>query len=178
MIDELSFKPTGYAYRVDDRVWAGEYPVWEYDGVAGKKELDMFLDFGIDCFFDLTEKGEMPQYECFLPVNAKRYTMPIPNGCVPASVRRLVDEFKRMDEMLSGNSGKRIYIHCKGGVGRTGTVVACYFVYFKGLPADEAIAEMRRRYAYHGRSAWMSAPETKGQCDFVAEFANSYGLYM
>ena len=45
---------------------------------------------------------------------------------------------------------------------------------FKGMSADDALAEMRRRFATHGRSAWMSAPETEAQVNFIREFANTY----
>ena len=34
-MDDLRYKPTGYSYRVDDNVWAGEYPVWEWNMVQG-----------------------------------------------------------------------------------------------------------------------------------------------
>lgn len=61
-----------------------------------------------------------------------------------------------------------------GGGGRTGTIVACYYIYFKEMSADDALAEMRRRFATHGRSAWMSAPETEAQVNFIKEFANTY----
>ena len=68
----------------------------------------------------------------------------------------------------------KLYIHCVGGVGRTGTIVACYYIYFKEMSADDALAEMRSRFATHGRSAWMSAPETEAQVNFIREFANAY----
>ena len=29
--DDMKYKPTGYSYRVDENVWAGEYPVWEWE---------------------------------------------------------------------------------------------------------------------------------------------------
>lgn len=71
-------------------------------------------------------------------------------------------------------SDARIYIYCLGGVGRTGTIVACYYIYFRGMSCEQAVAEMRRRFAEHGRSAWMSAPETQAQLDFVKTFAETY----
>ena len=56
----LKYKPTGYSYRVDDNVWAGEYPVWEWEQGAKMRQLKLFTDFGINYFLDLTENGEMP----------------------------------------------------------------------------------------------------------------------
>jgi hypothetical protein len=53
-------------------------------------------------------------------------------------------------------------------------MVACYYIYFKGMSADEALAEMRKGFATHGRSAWMSAPENQAQVNFIYEFAATY----
>ena len=171
--DDLKYKPTGYSYRVDENVWAREYPVWEWEQGARIRQLKLFTDFGINYFLDLTENGEMPPYAPFLTNNIGRHTFPIPNGCVPHSVKWVVDLFRIINGVLNKPETK-LYIHCHGGVGRTGTIVACYYIYFKGMPADDALAEMRRRFATHGRSAWMSAPETEAQVNFIKEFANTY----
>lgn len=83
---ELKYKPTGYSYCVDDNVWAGEYPVWEWEQSARIRQLKLFTDFGINYFLDLTENGEMPPYAPFLVNSIGRHTFPIPNGCVSNSV--------------------------------------------------------------------------------------------
>jgi atypical dual specificity phosphatase len=36
-----------------------------------------------------------------------------------------------------------VAVHCGGGLGRTGTLLACYLVSAEGLPADAAIARVR-----------------------------------
>ena len=40
--------------------------------------------------------------------------------------------------------GGRVAVHCLGGIGRTGTMIACYLV-STGMTADQAVAEVRRR---------------------------------
>lgn len=40
--------------------------------------------------------------------------------------------------------GGRVAVHCLGGVGRTGTLIACYLVH-EGWSAEDAISEVRRR---------------------------------
>ncbi len=169
----MQYKPTGYSYRVDDNVWAGEYPVWEWDESARMRQLKLFIDFGINCFLDLTESGEMPPYAPLLPDHIGRCSFPIPNGSIPDGVGQVADMFRSLDKMLAARPDVKLYIHCVGGVGRTGMMVACYYIYFKGMTADEALAEMRRRFASHGRSAWMTAPETQAQIDFIRTFADT-----
>ena len=57
--EELRYKPTGYSYRVDENVWAGEYPVWEWEQGARIRQLKLFTDFGINYFLDLTENEDI-----------------------------------------------------------------------------------------------------------------------
>jgi protein-tyrosine phosphatase family protein len=58
---------------------------------------------------------------------------------------------------------ERVEVACMGGVGRTGTTLACIAV-LDGVPAGEAVGYVRRHY--HRR-----AVETPGQRRFVAGFS-------
>ena len=40
-------------------------------------------------------------------------------------------------------AGKAAAVHCGGGLGRTGTVLACYLASSEGLGAEEAIQRVR-----------------------------------
>ena len=166
----LSHKPIGYSYRVEDRIYAGEYPVSEWDQGVRMSQLRLFTDFGITDFLDLTPTGEMPPYEQFLPSGVRRHTFPIPNWGVPESVGAVCGLFDRVSAMLEERPGMNLYIHCHGGVGRTGTIVACWYIY-RGMDFDAALAQMRRRFATNPRSAWSHAPENQLQLDFIREFA-------
>jgi len=44
--------------------------------------------------------------------------------------------------MAALQAGQRIFLHCKGGLGRTGTVAACLLIE-SGMPAEEAIVQVR-----------------------------------
>ncbi|MBB2890728.1 protein-tyrosine phosphatase family protein [Flexivirga oryzae] len=58
---------------------------------------------------------------------------------------------------------ERVEVACMGGLGRTGTALACLTI-LDGLPAADAIAYVRAHYE-HG------AIETPGQAAYVADFA-------
>lgn len=169
--EELKYKPVVYSYRVDENIWAGEYPVWAWDRGERMAQLKLYTDFGITDFLDLTQYGEMPPYEEFLPANCHRSTFPIANGMFPTSVESVVGLFQELAALFSASPDCRLYIHCHGGVGRTGTIVTCWYIWSEHLSFDEALAKMRNGFAHHGRSAWMSAPETEAQLDFIRKFA-------
>ena len=57
--------------------------------------------------------------------------------------------------------GHRVYVHCWGGVGRTGTVLGCLAVE-RGVPPEKALGELERLRARTQR-AWREAPETAEQ---------------
>lgn len=59
--------------------------------------------------------------------------------------------------------GRQITVHCRGGYGRTGTMLACYLI-SQGSTADEAIEKVR--------TARPGSIETRGQERFVREFEN------
>ncbi len=65
-------------------------------------------------------------------------------------------------QALARAEAERVEVACGGGVGRTGTALACLAV-LDGVPAREAVAYVRRHYAPR-------AVETPWQRRFVAEF--------
>ena len=48
-----------------------------------------------------------------------------------------------IDQMVS--KGKTIYIHCKEGYGRSPTMVAAYFIRFKGMAVEAAISTIKQK---------------------------------
>ncbi|MGH3815245.1 MAG: protein-tyrosine phosphatase family protein [Pseudonocardiaceae bacterium] len=60
-------------------------------------------------------------------------------------------------------SGQRVEVACNGGMGRTGTVIAC-MAFLAGHPADDAVGWTRRHYRSH-------AVETPAQRRWIRWFA-------
>ena len=70
-----------------------------------------------------------------------------------------------LDQALE--AGHTVYVHCWGGVGRTGTVVGCYLVRH-GMTGDEALDWLRGVWPSVEQSAWhTSTPETREQQRYV-----------
>ena len=156
-------------------VYAGEYPGDKY-GEKATEKLKRMYHFGIRHFIDLTEEGELCPYNHLLPSDTTYTRFPIPDCGVPKSiesVRRLllrIEELKKMEGY--------VYEHCWGGVGRTGTIVACYLSQNSEEPdLNKTLEVLRGRFSEMPKSAYRETPETKEQIDFIEQFINSNKAY-
>ena len=66
-------------------------------------------------------------------------------------------------------AGETVYVHCYGGIGRTGTVIGCWLVR-RGLNGEEALSYIaaRRAGTPDGRRA---SPETSAQRALVLNWS-------
>lgn len=159
---------------VPGKFLAGEYP-YARDGAEGRRRLRWLLEQGVDLCLDLTEAGESG-LEIYLPAfleeasrlgkQAWHQRNPIPDMGVPSvpQMRRILDE---LDQALS--LGRTVYLHCYGGIGRTGTVVGCYLVRH-GMSGPQALAQIARWRA-ETPDGWRPSPETRPQTDLVLRWA-------
>jgi protein-tyrosine phosphatase len=73
-----------------------------------------------------------------------------------------------LDEALSQDH--KIYLHCVGGIGRTGMAVGCYLVRH-GRSGQEALDELARLYRSAGQSAFYAvSPENGRQVTFIRDW--------
>jgi predicted protein tyrosine phosphatase len=159
--------PSADSYWVVPRLLlAGEYPGAPTETKARAK-LGVLLAAGVREFVDLTEAGEYnlrPYWptvqklaaERGLAVNHTRLAIPDMGTPSQGHMKAILDT---IDAAVA--AGRGVYVHCFGGIGRTGTVVGCYLVRH-GAEAEAALAEIAARRAGtpdgHRRS-----PETEEQ---------------
>jgi ADP-ribosyl-[dinitrogen reductase] hydrolase len=149
---------------VPGKVLAGEHP----GGTtveATRDRLQRLTAAGVECFMDLTEPSELKPYDPELPISIEYLRKPIRDHGIPAQRGHMVEILDCIQDAVE--SGRCVYIHCRAGIGRTGTVVGCLLVE-RGLPGEAALDELNRLWQRCERSQnWGSVPETDAQVDFV-----------
>ncbi len=131
------------------------------------------LQAGIDCFIDLTQRDEgLESYAGIAAQEASRLGTEfvherhaIVDMSVPRSPQETAGGLDAIDEALDAD--KNVYVHCWGGIGRTGTVVGCWLVRH-GMTGDEALAEIAERWrGMENRYRHPRSPQTAQQRAYV-----------
>ena len=170
-------RPRPYAncyWLVPGRLLAGEHPGSIRPGICVAK-LDALLDSGVRRFIDLT--GEREREPSYLPILLERAALravvvrhqrfAIPDFGVPTiAVMRAA-----LDAIYDAHAaGDLVYLHCWGGVGRTGTVVGC-LLREQGMTAAEALTLISRKWlSMEKRPRYPSSPETSEQIEFIEQW--------
>ncbi len=164
---------------------AGEYP-FSFVEEEGRGRLRAFLDAGIRLFVDLTEAKESgrtgpldPYADALLEEAAARglsvrtVRHPVRDMSVPAG-----DGLERIVAELEGavERAEPAYVHCWGGIGRTGTAVASFLARHHGVTGDEALALLDVLWQDVPKSAiFPESPQTEEQRRAVRRFAGNGG---
>jgi ADP-ribosylglycohydrolase len=67
--------------------------------------------------------------------------------------------------------GRRVYLHCRAGIGRTNVVAGCWIA-SRGGGGEAALERLNRQWRGSARaSSWSTVPETHAQAEFVRGWA-------
>jgi len=142
-----SAKPDPNTYWVvPGKLFAGEYP-GARDLEEARQRLRRFLAAGVRHFIDLTEAGELQPYAELLTEEAGPGTsykrIPIDDVSVPDEPKAMAEIIAAIDHAIA--EGGITYVHCRGGVGRTGLAVACW-LQERGQTPDQAVADLADKW--------------------------------
>lgn len=167
-----STRPHPNCYWVEPgRLLAGEYPgASQVD--AARRKLQQILAVGVTFFLDLTSPADgLAPYAELLTAEAQATNrtviyrrLTIPDYSVP-SVAQMAQTLDVIDAALAADHV--IYVHCWGGIGRTGTVIGCYLVRH-GYSGEAALAQLAHLWQEVAkRDRHPHSPETPAQLQMV-----------
>lgn len=153
------------------RLLAGPYPLLgRVDREPQRAAVRALLDASIRCVIDLRTPAEPPSIRSLLDKlcdDAVWIGFPILDGAAPSAplLEAILDS---IDASLARD--RPVYVHCQGGRGRTGTIVACWWIRHGLYDAAGALRELsvRRAGQPHGEHP---SPETGAQLRLVRSFA-------
>lgn len=129
---------------------AGEYPR-NLDEESSLEKIAALKDAGVGLFIDLTEEREKsyrtptplaPYAQWVAPARHVRF--PIPDHEPPVTPEQAAAILDAIDDCIAFE--KVAYVHCQGGVGRTGAVVGCWLARRLGS-GQEALDRLQELWA-------------------------------
>ena len=165
-----------YYWVIENRLLAGCYP-GALDSELAEKQLSGLLNAGIRHVINLMEPHEKTWYgRALIPyrdqlrllskqvectVSFERQPIRDLSVPTPGQMRVILDH---IDDSLSLE--RPVYVHCLGGIGRTGTVVGCYLIRH-GLATGENVLERLKQLRSNYADRHRRSPETDEQLGFV-----------
>ena len=168
--------PAPWCYWVTEgQLLAGAFPGSPH-ATAHREKIQPLIDVGIRTFINLMESSEVDHHGRLL----KPYEQLVQEIAAPEAIscERLAIEdvsvptrpfrttiLDHIDEWLAQQHP--VYVHCWGGVGRTGTVIGCWLLRHELASPDNVLQILTRLRRQDAERGHRPSPETAEQRQFV-----------
>jgi tyrosine-protein phosphatase SIW14 len=131
--EEARYKELPNFHRVSDQLFRGAQP-----GNGGIKKLS---ELGIKTIVNLrgTDELTVSQQKEAEAAGLRYFSIPMPGLSAPSD-----DQVAKVLDLINNPDNQPVFIHCKRGADRTGTIAAVYRISHEDWTAERAIAEARR----------------------------------
>ena len=147
----MSEQPLNFGWLIDNKICGMARP-------KKTEHLKWLEENNVGMVVTLTGEGNLPD-ALFGGTTLERLYIPIEDFHIPTFEQ--ADLFiSKVTEFLK--TGKNVVVHCAGGKGRTGTMLACWLVIKENMAPDEAIKFVRTKRP--------GSVETKEQEQFIRDY--------
>jgi len=145
-----SFRELPNFRHVNERLTAGAQP--ESGGIKKLAEL------GIKTIVNLRGEDERTRAEeaDAKALGLRYYSVPMPGLSRPSD-----EQVARVMAILDSEENWPVFVHCKRGADRTGTIIGCYRIAHEGWTADRALSEAKQ----YGMS-WLE----RGMREYISDY--------
>lgn len=161
---------------IPGKLLAGFYPSSDIPVLAAERLKNLILS-EVGHIINLTENDEINRFDKplvdYVPELIKiGHEMKKEITCKRIPVRDLdiptTEVMKQILDEIDGAilNGKTVYVHCLGGIGRTGTVVGCYLARHGIAVGGKALTKIKK-LRRNDPGAYIQSPETIAQRAFV-----------
>ena len=174
-MDELMGKTCSYFYpRIGTNMVSSDSHVKKalFGGYPTQDQVYLLENMGVKWFVDLTlgnEKRTTP----YIVTNKDKYiAYPIVDQCVPSDIVGFVKFINKLVSIISSlTDNEKLYIHCKGGHGRSGLIVATLMCVMDEIGPEIAIRDTttshNQRHMMKRKWKKIGSPQTREQCRFL-----------
>ena len=126
---KITKKPTNFSWLIEEKLAGSGIP-------TTLDEFDWLLTQGVKSIVTMTEKslpGDWTQKIDYLHIPTADFHAP--------NMEEIDSAVEFIQNQIQNNQS--VMVHCAAGLGRAGTILACYFIKYKKLSAIQAIKKMR-----------------------------------
>lgn len=160
------------SYFIDGRAIFGSYP--------SQETVHELEKIGVKYFIDLTLEGEPKITPYTSSHNILKF--PITDRSIPRNWTDFSIFLVKVCRIIRDlQEDEKIYLHCKGGHGRAGVVVASIFCYLLGMKPNESLKRTTICHSHRPlmRDRWriMGSPQTNSQKQFIHRFFRPVNMH-